>query len=151
MSSDYDTDCMGNASSISFSTSLDESSLDGVPSTGTTTSSTVSDAISNLIAAVTRQLILKSKIFTSIYWYAFFLGRQREIKGLKLNLQQSAASYEALCQQLTSLRERESKLRSDLLLLKEQEKEMEMKVFQLWQVPSWFIIDKSTIRGEIST
>lgn len=56
MSSDYDTDCMGNASSISFSTSLDESSLDGLPSTGNLTSlntgMSVSDAISNLIAAV---------------------------------------------------------------------------------------------------
>lgn len=73
------------------------------------------------------------------------------MKGLKINLQQSAASHEALCQQLASLKERESKLRGDLLLLKEQEKEKEMKVFQLWQVPSWFIIDKSTIRDEVTT
>lgn len=68
-----------------------------------------------------------------------------------MNLQQSAASHEALGQQLASLKERETKLRNDLLMLKEQEKEMEMKVFQLWQVPSWFIIDKSTIRGEVNT
>lgn len=78
------------------------------------------------------------------------LERQREIKGLKINLQQSAASHEALCQQLSSLKERESKLRNDLLLLKEQEKEMEIKVFQLWQVPSWFIIDKSTIKDDVN-
>lgn len=80
-----------------------------------------------------------------------FVGRDKEVKGLKINLQQAAATHEALCQQLTSLKERESKLRGDLLLLKEQEKEMEMKVFQLWQVPSWFIIDKSTIRDEVTT
>lgn len=79
-----------------------------------------------------------------------FLGRNKEIKGLKVNLQQSVASHEALSQQLASLKERESKLRSDLLLLKENEKEMEVKVFQLWQVPSWFIIDKSSIRGEVN-
>lgn len=68
-----------------------------------------------------------------------------------MNVQQSIATHEALCQQLSSLKERESKLRNDLLLLKEQEKEMEMKVFQLWQVPSWFIIDKSTIRDQVAT
>lgn len=53
MSSDYDTDCIGTTSSISFSTSLDESSLDGVPST-VTNGVSVSDAISNLLGAVTR-------------------------------------------------------------------------------------------------
>lgn len=56
MSSDYDTDYMGNTSSISFSTSLDESSLDGIPSTGNVTTvntgMSVTDAVSNLIAAV---------------------------------------------------------------------------------------------------
>lgn len=54
MSSDYDTDCMGNTSSISFSTSLDESSLDGVPSASSSASNgtSVCDAISNLLTAV---------------------------------------------------------------------------------------------------
>lgn len=53
ISSDYDTDCMGHVSSLSFSTSLDESSLDGAPPPGTVTSLNVSDAISNLVTAVT--------------------------------------------------------------------------------------------------
>lgn len=59
MSSDYDTDCMGTASSISFSTSLDESSLDGIPSSNVVSSApSVSDAISNLLAAISSKLCL---------------------------------------------------------------------------------------------
>lgn len=54
MSSDYDTDCIGNTSSISISTSLDESSLDGVPPINQSSANTasVSEAIANLVSAV---------------------------------------------------------------------------------------------------
>lgn len=80
-----------------------------------------------------------------------FIERDKEVKSLKINLQQSIATHEALCQQLSSLKERENKLNHDLLLLKEKEKDMETKVFQLWQVPSWFIIDMTNIRSDVTT
>lgn len=46
----------------------------------------------------------------------------------------------ALSQQLNALRQRHCKLKNDLSGLKENEKNMEAKVAQLWQVPSWFVI-----------
>lgn len=62
LGSDYDTDCLGNVSSVSFSTSLDESSLDAVPVTSSggpsnKTVGTVSDSIAGLIAAITSKEI----------------------------------------------------------------------------------------------
>lgn len=78
----------------------------------------------------------------------FFQEREREVKSLRSNLQESIVMQDALCSQLWSLQERETKLRNDLILLKEQEKQMEAKVFQLWQVPSWFIMDLSSAKSE---
>lgn len=63
LGSDYDTDCLGNASSISFSTSLDESSLDAVPvnrcgeSLKRTGGGTVLDSIAGLITAIASKII----------------------------------------------------------------------------------------------
>lgn len=39
-----------------------------------------------------------------------------------------------------ALRQRHVKLKTDLCVLKEEEHNMEAKVAQLWQVPSWFVI-----------
>lgn len=80
-----------------------------------------------------------------------FLGREKEIKTLERNLQETIATHDALYNQLSSLKERENKLKSDLLLLKEQEKDMEAKVFQLWQVPSWYIMDLDSTKTDTST
>lgn len=121
-----DPDALGATSAMSFSTSLDESSLDGMPNMRTSSSSsTISDAMANLAAMVTK--------------------RETEIKTLKYRQNESISQQQALGNQLYQLNERHKKLQKDLLLLKESEKEMESKVFCLWQVPSWFIItDVST-------
>ncbi|EEZ97332.1 uncharacterized protein LOC659902 [Tribolium castaneum] len=105
-----------------FSTSLDESSLDAMPniSKHEDKSSSVSDAVVNLVAAVAR--------------------REREIKSLQRKLQETIMAQSAFCQQLNALRQRHCKLKNDLSSLKEHERNMEAKVAQLWQVPSWFII-----------
>lgn len=66
-------------------------------------------------------------------------------------MQESVATQEALYSQLCSLQDRESKLKSDLVLLKDQEKQMEARVFQLWQVPSWFIMDLSSTKPETAS
>ncbi|GJQ69246.1 hypothetical protein Trydic_g6393 [Trypoxylus dichotomus] len=128
LNSDYETDVPGATSSLSFSTSLDESSLDAMPSSNSGTqvpnqnqvSQSVTESMNNLFAAVNL--------------------REAEIKSLQLRLQETREQHTALYKQLCSLRETESKLKKQFALLKEQEKDMELKVFHLWQVPSWFII-----------
>ncbi|XP_057667817.1 high mobility group protein 20A-like [Diorhabda carinulata] len=124
-----DTEAIGTTST--FSTSLDESSLDGMPSirvstsNGASNSVTVSDAMANLTAVVSKRET-EMKIM---------LNRQREF----------ASQQQALYNQLHQLTERHKKLQKDLLLLKEKEKETESRVFNLWQVPSWFIISNDSI------
>ncbi|CAG9856710.1 unnamed protein product [Phyllotreta striolata] len=109
------------ASTASFSTSLDESSLDGMPNTRiSNTTNTISEAMSSLASMVAK--------------------RESEIKTLKNRQNESISQQQALCNQLHQLSERHKKLQKDLLLLKEKEKDVEGKVFHLWQVPSWFII-----------
>ncbi|KAJ8930746.1 hypothetical protein NQ314_016418 [Rhamnusium bicolor] len=122
-----DIEGFGTTSTVSFSTSLDESSLDGMPNlknaTDTkncTNSSSVYDAMANLAAIVSK--------------------RETEINILQNRQQESISQQQALCSQLLQLNEREKKLQRDLLQLKENEKNMENQVFHLWQLPSWFII-----------
>lgn len=143
LGSDYDTDCVGNRSTIS--TSLDESSLDGLPTENVgKPACSVGESINNLLTAV----LSKPKKFTNYMCTIWeFLEREKEISSLKLNLHEATATHEALYNQLCSLRERENKLKNDLLLLKEQEKDMESKVFQLWQVPSWFIMNLDSAKA----
>ncbi|XP_018571737.1 uncharacterized protein LOC111691779 [Anoplophora glabripennis] len=121
-----DIEGVATTSTVSFSTSLDESSLDGMPNLKNTTdgqtntSCNVYDAMANLAAIVSK--------------------REKEIKILQNRLDESKSQQEALCSQLLQLNERHKKLQKDLLQLKENEKNMESRVFHLWQVPSWFII-----------
>lgn len=69
LGSDYDTDCLGNASSVSISTSLDESSLDGLPnlmkSENAKSNGTVMEAVTSLYAAIASKCIYKND--TSFY------------------------------------------------------------------------------------
>ncbi|XP_028129079.2 high mobility group protein 20A-like [Diabrotica virgifera virgifera] len=115
------------ATTSTFSTSLDESSLDGMPNVrlsgnaAGTSSGDVCDAMTHLATLVTK--------------------REKEIKTLKNRQQEFMSQQQALCNQLHLLNERHKKLQRDLLLLKEKEKETESKVMNLWQVPSWFIIN----------
>ncbi|KAJ8938157.1 hypothetical protein NQ318_011922 [Aromia moschata] len=121
-----DIEGVGNTSTFSFSTSLDESSLDGMPNLKNAADkndisvSSVYDAMANLTAIVSK--------------------RENEIKILKNRQQEAISQQQALCSQLLQLNERHKKLQKDLLQLKENEKNMENHVFHLWQVPSWFII-----------
>lgn len=84
----------------------------------------------------------------------FFLiiEREKEIKSLKSRLEESKMLQAAICQQLLSLTEREQKLRSDLHILEKKEKDIRNQLFQIWKVPSLFLInDMSTaIRGDLS-
>lgn len=140
-----DPDALGATSAMSFSTSLDESSLDGMPNMRTSSSSsTISDAMANLAAMVTSKFLFLCFTVMRIN-NNYFAERETEIKTLKYRQNESISQQQALGNQLYQLNERHKKLQKDLLLLKESEKEMESKVFCLWQVPSWFIItDVST-------
>ncbi|KAG5895658.1 hypothetical protein JTB14_008667 [Gonioctena quinquepunctata] len=123
------SDDVGTTSAVSFSTSLDESSLDGMPNlrtagdektNGTSTSTaSVYDVMANLAAIVSK--------------------RETEIKILKNRQQESISQQQALCNQFFQLNERHKKLQKDLLQLKEKEKDVETIINQLWQIPSWII------------
>lgn len=93
-------------------------------------------------------------IVNNYFTAKLFLGRESEIKTLQRNLDEIKSNNEALYRQLCSLRERENKLKNDLELEKKREREMETKVFNLWQVPSWFIItdlDSATTADKTDT
>nr|XP_022910234.1 uncharacterized protein LOC111421327 [Onthophagus taurus] len=124
LNSDQETDVAGTSSCLSFSTSLDESSLDGMPLNNCggqkQQNEPISDAMTNLICAVSR--------------------REAEIKALKSKLEETLQKNGTLLQQYRSLKEIECGVKKHLALLKEQEKDMELNVFRLWQVPSWFIV-----------
>ncbi|KAF5307314.1 hypothetical protein FQR65_LT07030 [Abscondita terminalis] len=66
-------------------------------------------------------------------------NREKELKSMKMRVSESSAAHDALYSQLCSLRERESILKSELGLLKLLENEIEMKMFELWKVPSLFV------------
>lgn len=76
LGSDYDTDCLGNVSSVSFSTSLDESSLDGLPnlmkSEKAKSNGTVTEAITSLYAAIASKYIYGNNIFCYISTHCVF-------------------------------------------------------------------------------
>lgn len=107
-------------------TSLDESSLDGSSFTTRSnqenekTGSTVYEAMCNLVTLVQK--------------------RENETKILKNRQQEGVDQQKALCQQLIQLNERHVKLQKDLAQMKENERDIETKVYQLWQVPSIFIV-----------
>lgn len=115
LGSDYET---GNTSS--FSTSLDESSLDATIQPKVEKSDLVVDHMANLIGALSK--------------------RETDIKTLQRSLKEKNSGNTALHQQYAQLKERETKLKKELASLKQQEKEMEAVTFNLWQVPSWFVI-----------
>lgn len=71
--------------------------------------------------------------------------REREIKTVKMRVSESKAENEALYNQLCSLREREATLISELDSLKKLEDDMEMKMFELWKVPSLFVTTELTL------
>lgn len=123
--SDIESSATVNTSSV-VSTSLDESSLDGssfaISNNQETekTCSTVHESMCNLATLVQK--------------------RENEIKNLKNRQQEAIDQQKALCQQLNQLNDRHAKLRKDLSVIKEKEKDIEAKVYQLWQVPSLFVI-----------
>lgn len=73
-----------------------------------------------------------------------FLEREIEIKSLKCRLEESRLSQEAIWQQLCSLTERESKLRKDLQILENKEKDIKNQIVELWKVPSLFLVNDVT-------
>lgn len=70
--------------------------------------------------------------------------REIEIKSLKCRLEESRLSQEAIWQQLCSLTERESKLRKDLQILENKEKDIKNQIVELWKVPSLFLVNDVT-------
>lgn len=69
----------------------------------------------------------------------FVTEREKEIKTLKMRVEEAKAAHNALYQQLHSLKERETTLRNELNRLHNLDREIEIKLFQLWKVPSLFI------------
>lgn len=59
---------------------------------------------------------------------------------MKLRVNEARAANNALTQQLSSLKERYRGLESEMALLVDSEKRMESAVFELWRVPSLFIL-----------
>ncbi|KAF2898861.1 hypothetical protein ILUMI_07319 [Ignelater luminosus] len=109
-----------------FGISLKKFNLDAAPATAATGSNSrnndgmsVSECMANLISTVTK--------------------REKEIKTLKMRVEEAKAAHDALYQQLHSLKERETTLRNELNRLHNLDREMEIKLFQLWKVPSLFI------------
>ncbi|XP_066248610.1 uncharacterized protein [Euwallacea similis] len=103
------------------SNSLDESSLEGYscnPNKNATI--TVYEAMSQ-VAMLNRKCEL-------------------ELKLLRNHQEESGEIHKALCQQLKQLTERESALQKDLDQKREQERVLECNVFQLWQIPSMFVM-----------
>ncbi|XP_065172699.1 uncharacterized protein [Atheta coriaria] len=107
--------------SDSFSTSLDESSLDCVTASKTEKKppSDASECMNLLIAAVSK--------------------RETDIKLLQRAIKDKNTLNTALYQQLSLLKDREAKMKKELQLLKEHDKDMKQAVINLWQVPSWFV------------
>ncbi|XP_031333203.1 uncharacterized protein LOC116164474 isoform X2 [Photinus pyralis] len=90
-----------------------------------TSQRSVSESMSNLMTVIT--------------------SREKEIKTLHMRVSESKAENEALYNQLCSLREREATLVSELSSLKKLEDDMEMKMFELWKVPSLFVTTELTL------
>ncbi|KAJ8919010.1 hypothetical protein NQ315_016915 [Exocentrus adspersus] len=122
-----DIEGVGTTSTVSFSTSLDESSLDGMPNLKATPGGPADPKLNSIYDAMASLATMVSK-------------RETELKVLRNRLEESKSQQAALCSQLLQLSERQKKLQKDLLQMKENEKNMENRVFHLWQVPSWFII-----------
>jgi len=120
LESDYDTD-LGNKSTVSFSTSIDESSLDATESSQQQVN--VNEQITQLFTAVNK--------------------REMEIKTLTKSVKEKVIMHTSLNQQLRQLKEREATLKRDLNSLKEHEQILEQQSFNLWQVPSWFVMNNS--------
>nr|XP_023021034.1 uncharacterized protein LOC111509505 [Leptinotarsa decemlineata] len=126
------SDDVGTTSAVSFSTSLDESSLDGMPNLrstgdgkvgGASLNSSIFDVMANLTSIVSK--------------------RETEIKILQNREQEYISQKQALSNQLMQLSERHKKLQKDFLQLKEKERDVEQKINQLSAVPNCFIIKEN--------
>lgn len=124
--------------SDSFSTSLDESSLDCVTASKTEKKppSDASECMNLLIAAVSS---MYSMIYVCFYLFDIFIERETDIKLLQRAIKDKNTLNTALYQQLSLLKDREAKMKKELQLLKEHDKDMKQAVINLWQVPSWFV------------
>lgn len=138
---DQDAVNSGATSSTSLSVSFDDSSLDATTlkkNAGHFSMDSVSDAMKLLLTSVSSKF--SYSVLRKIIIPVYILGRENEIKTLQRSFEEIKSNNEALYRQLCSLRERENKLKNDLELEKKRERDMEMKILNLWQVPNWFII-----------
>lgn len=69
-----------------------------------------------------------------------FLGWESEYKTTARENKELAANLTALSDQLNSLKERKRKLKADLESMKEEEKDLDLKLYSLWRVPSLFVL-----------
>ncbi|XP_050297034.1 SWI/SNF-related matrix-associated actin-dependent regulator of chromatin subfamily E member 1-like [Anthonomus grandis grandis] len=67
-------------------------------------------------------------------------NRENEINTQKNRQQEFIEEHKALCQQLCQLTVREAALKRDLAVKREEEKELESRVYQLWQAPSFCVL-----------
>lgn len=80
-----------------------------------------------------------------------YLERETEICALTLQQQEAIQEQTALYRQFNQLNERESVLQKELAQKRDKEKELESIVFQLWQVPSLFVMAKFDTPDQAST
>lgn len=137
LESDYDTDGQGFAllgnvtSSISMSTSLDESSMDA--SVNLNTANTLMESQSTVVVA---------NVTESIENLMTVIGkRESEIKTLQSSLEKVTEINESLLKLCSQLKEREAHLNRVIKNLKKDEKALDTTVFNLWQLPSLFVIN----------
>lgn len=70
-----------------------------------------------------------------------FSERENEFKFLERNKEELMTRQRKFALELCELNEKYDKLQKNLGELKEVEKTMESRVFRLWQLPSWLVIN----------
>ncbi|KAL1506498.1 hypothetical protein ABEB36_005850 [Hypothenemus hampei] len=124
--SDIESSTTIKTESSMVSNSLDESSLEG-------STSIVNRETNNATTTVYEAMCQVASLLKK---------REQEIGTLKIKQQKLVDEQEALCQQLNQLSAAEAALQKDLSAKREIEKELEAKVFHLWQVPSLCVMAK---------
>lgn len=69
------------------------------------------------------------------------LERENEFRFLERNKEELMTRQRKFALELCELNEKYDKLQKTLAQLKEMEKDMESRVFRLWQLPSWLVIN----------
>lgn len=148
-----DTENKSHGSSVSISTSLDESSMDGTLIEPNCTraytrrhcleTGNVYDNMVQLIDSVT-SMFIRTYIHICNHFYfkqLFITEREKEIEVLDLRLKDSILKHNEYLSKVNFLKEKTNVLKTKLSELKQQELNLEQQLYKLWNVPSLFVIN----------